>query len=121
MLKNATWPGNVRQLENVIECAVTFAEGDEIRPEHLAANFIESFDLARSAPRADGTAKTTAQALAPADITPLGAAIRYLERQMLSKALDAANGNKEQAAGLLGIDRATLYRKLKAHRLPNGK
>ena len=121
MLKNANWPGNVRQLENVIECAVTFAEGDEIRPEHLAANFIESFDLARSASRADETMRTAAQAIAPADITPLGAAIRYLERQMLSKALDAANGNKEQAAGLLGIDRATLYRKLKAHKLPSDK
>jgi len=118
VLGRAAWPGNVRQLENVIECAVTFADEDEIRPEHLPPDFIESFALAGSAAAAANWAP--AEHVGPADITPLGAAIRYLERQMLSKALDASNGNKEQAAQMLGIDRATLYRKLKAHKLAEG-
>ncbi len=114
MLSEALWPGNVRQLENVIECAVTFAEGGEIRPEHLPPDFIESFARGRHVSAAPTATNNT---LGPADVTPLGAAIRYLERQMLSKAMDAAGGNKERAAGLLGIDRATLYRKLKAHQI----
>jgi len=114
LLQKADWPGNVRQLQNVIECAVTFAEGGEIRPEHLPPDFIESFALARTA---HITPERSPEPLKPADITPLGAAIRYLERQMLTKALDAAGGNKEHAAAQLGIDRATLYRKLKAHKL----
>ena len=119
MLGKSDWPGNVRQLENVIECAVTFAEDDEIRPEHLPPDFIASFALAksiarRSAPRQD-------DADDGGGVTPLGAAIRYLEHQMLSKALDASGGNKEEAAGMLGIDRATLYRKLKTHGLTNRK
>ncbi len=121
MLAKADWPGNVRQLENVIECAVTFAEGDEVRPEHLPPDFIESFALTGDARHKTAAETSGAQPLRAADITPLGAAIRYLERQMLSKALDASNGNREQAANMLGIDRATLYRKLKAHRLTNGR
>ena len=114
MLQKADWPGNVRQLENVIECAVTFDEGDEIRPEHLTPDFVESFALAGNAAAANTLDAPKAE---PANIAPLGAAIRYLERQMLSKALVASNGNKEQAANMLGIDRATLYRKLKTHNL----
>ncbi|MFO7897422.1 MAG: sigma 54-interacting transcriptional regulator, partial [Planctomycetota bacterium] len=113
LLGNADWPGNVRQLENAIECAVTFADEPEIRPEHLAPEFVNSVDLADVAEEA----MTAAESSRPADVTPLGTAIRYLERQMLQKALDASSGNKEQAANLLGIDRATLYRKLKSHRL----
>jgi DNA-binding NtrC family response regulator len=118
MLEKARWPGNVRQLENVIECAVTFTESDAILPEHLPPDFIDSFGLPRAARRAaDPHAPAAGPPVRPADITPLGAAIRYLERQMLSKALDVSGGNKEQAARMLGIDRATLYRKLKAHDL----
>jgi DNA-binding NtrC family response regulator len=118
MLCKADWPGNVRQLENVVECAVTFADGDQVRPEHLAADFIQSFAI--PAPGGPKEAEPLPSGPPrPADITPLGAAVRYLERQMLTKALDASNGNKEQAANMLGIDRATLYRKLKTHHLAN--
>ena len=109
MLMSAEWPGNVRQLENVIECAVTFAESDIIAPEHLSRDFISSFAGAKTA--------LQSEAVGPSEVTPLGAAIKYLECQMLSKALTASKGNKEQAANMLGIDRATLYRKLKAHGL----
>jgi len=118
VLSKANWPGSVRQLENVIECAVTFTDGDEVRPEHLPPDFIDSFALAGNVAAGNKAAR---KRLKPADITPLGAAIRYLERQMLSKALDASNGNKEQAAQMLGIDRATLYRKLKAYKLAEGR
>jgi len=119
MLSGADWPGNVRQLENVIECAVTFAEGDEIRPEHLPPHFIESFALARRVAEAESPPPGSGRG---AEVTPLGAAICYLEHQMLTKALDASDGNKERAAQMLGIDRTTLYRKMKAHGLgPAGR
>lgn len=120
MLTQAAWPGNVRQLENVIECAVTFTQDQVIRPEHLPPDFIESFALAADLAIRPARA-SQAEPEREADITPLGAAIQYLEHQMLSKALDAAHGNREKAAGMLGIDRATLYRKLKTHKLPPGK
>ena len=119
MLRKSKWPGNVRQLENVIECAITFAEGDEIRPEHLPDDFVESFALAKSV--AGRSAPEDAKAGDGGGVTQLGAAIRYLEHQMLSKALDVSGGNKKAAAGMLGIDRATLYRKLKSHGLTQCK
>jgi len=119
MLRKSEWPGNVRQLENVIECAITFAEGDEIRPEHLPPDFVESFALAKSVARK--SVPENAEAGEGGGVTQLGAAIRYLEHQMLSKALDVSGGNKEAAAGMLGIDRATLYRKLKSHGLTHCK
>jgi len=119
MLRKSEWPGNVRQLENVIECAITFAEDDEIRPEHLPPDFIESFALAKSIARKSIPVRDEAED--GGGVTQLGAAIRYLEHQMLSKALDVSGGNKEAAAGMLGIDRATLYRKLKSHGLTSGR
>ena len=121
MFQKIDWPGNVRQLANVIECAVTFAEGDEIRPEHLPPDFIESFALAKSIARKDMPPDGGRGAVGRGRVAPLGAAVRYLEHQMLSKALDASDGNKEGAAAMLGIDRATLYRKLKAHGLAKSK
>ena len=119
MLRKSEWPGNVRQLANVIECAITFAEDDEIRPEHLPPDFVESFALAKSIARKSIPANDAAGD--GGGVTQLGAAIRYLEHQMLSKALDVSGGNKEAAAGMLGIDRATLYRKMKSHGLTSGK
>jgi len=121
MLEKADWPGNVRQLANVIECAVMFAEGGEIRPEHLPPDFIESFALAKGIARKGAPPEGGREAAGRGRVAPLGAAIRYLEHQMLSKALDVSDGNKEAAAAMLGIDRATLYRKLKVHGLAKGK
>jgi two-component system response regulator HydG len=101
-LEAAPWPGNVRQLENVIECAVMFATGDQIDADDLPSGF------------------ETVDAAAP-QLTPLSEAIGELERQMLSKALDISGGNKEHAASLLQIDRTTLYRKLKTYDLADGR
>jgi DNA-binding NtrC family response regulator len=98
-LTAAPWPGNVRQLENVIECAVMFATRDSIDADDLPNGF-------------DAAEPSTGSSL-----PPLSDAVGQLERQMLTKALDISDGNKERAARLLGIDRATLYRKLKSHEL----
>jgi len=89
------WPGNVRQLENVLERAVTLAQGDRLETEDLPERIrthIPSLD-----------AGTTSAAFLTLD---------QQEQRHIAYVLRHVGGNKTQAARLLGVDRRTLYRKL---------
>ena len=85
------WPGNIRELENVVERAVNLCSTEQIGPEHLPAHM----QLARKSDR------TAAHSL------------REMERDMMQKVLDQCKGNISQAAKTLGIGRTTLYQKIK--------
>ena len=92
------WPGNVRELENVIERAVALAEGDQIGPDDLPSQVRER-----------RSADVLAGALAR------GLTLAELEREYISRVLQAEGGNKTRAAQRLGLDRKTLYRKLEEY------
>lgn len=96
-----SWPGNVRELENVIERAVLLSPGSEIDPEAL---FPEQ-TLPEESPE-------------PLQISTR-LAVQTLEREKIIEATQKARGNRSQAARLLGISRATLYKKLKLYDLVN--
>jgi DNA-binding NtrC family response regulator len=87
------WPGNVRELENAIERAVVLARSDVITPEDL---LLEQGPM--SATAADGTLQESLDRTAAARIRA---------------ALDAAQGQRAEAARILGIERTTLYRMMK--------
>ena len=89
------WPGNVRELENAMEHAVVLARGSRIDVEDLP----EEVGLALPG------------ILAPGEVRPLAA----VERDYIMAVMRAAGGNKAQAAELLKIGTATLYRKLKKY------
>ena len=95
LLIHYSWPGNVRELENTIERAITLSEGPVILPRDFPDNLI-SGQQAYSDP----------QSLCLKDI------IREKEREVIKSVLIKANGDKKQAAKILDIDLATLYRKL---------
>jgi len=95
------WPGNVRELENCIERAVALACGDALTPE----------DLSEKIRFADGTAGMQLAAASGARLISLV----DLERRHTLRALDLLQGNMTRAAKLLGIDRTTLYRRLKRY------
>jgi DNA-binding NtrC family response regulator len=95
------FPGNVRELRNVIERALIFARGAELTVADLPA------ELTRGA----GAAAEPESAERP--IVPLA----ELEKREVARAMEATGGNKTQAAQLLGIDRKTLYAKLERHGL----
>jgi two-component system response regulator AtoC len=92
LLAGYNWPGNVRELENVIERAVILCESDRIDAEDL------------SIPSA-------------ATVAELGTnpSLEEMEKNYILRVLKEANGNQSKASQLLGIDRKTLYLKLKKY------
>ena len=96
LLRAYSWPGNVRELQNAIEHALVLCDGPILLPRHLPRE-IQMPDLAPSA---------TIRADAPVSFLDA-------EREALIEALRRANGNKAQAAKLLGIHRGTIYVKIR--------
>ncbi len=98
-LEGYAWPGNVRELENVVERACVLASGDEIGLEELPSHVRECRGQKRSG-----------------KVMPLD----ELEREAIQAALEATNGDRSKAARLLGVNRTTLYRKLKKYKGARG-
>jgi len=98
-LLNYNWPGNIRELANVLERAQILAENNVISLDDL--------------PDALHGLRTI-----PGDVGPLN--LSELERRTTQDALTQANGNKVNAAKLLGISRRALYRLIEKYRLESG-
>ncbi len=100
-LRQHQWPGNVRELQHQLMRVATFAKGKVITVKDVA----RYADLPSSRPGAP----------APAQDDRSVVSLEELERRQIQKALESAGGNKTKAAELLGINRATLFRKLKRY------
>ena len=85
------YPGNVRELENIVARAVALAEGDEIHVRDL--------------PQFLSQRRQGAQ--------PLLRSLEALEKEHIARVLEALQGHRDQAAAVLGITRSTLWRKMK--------
>jgi transcriptional regulator with PAS, ATPase and Fis domain len=96
-LRRYRWPGNVRELQNVVERAVLLGKSDRIGVEDLPAS------LAAAAP-------TT---VAPATGRTLKEALEGPERQIILEVLESNDWNRNLTADQLGINRTTLYKKMK--------
>ena len=86
------WPGNVRQLRNVLDSAVVLADEDSIRPHDLALRDSGSSELETLR-------------------------IDDWEQRLITEALNRTGDNVPEAAKLLGIGRATLYRKIEQYHI----
>jgi DNA-binding NtrC family response regulator len=96
-----SWPGNVRELENVIERGLVLAQGDRIQFGDLPVEVVrESAAIAPAAPDDQ-------------PILPLKKALEGPEREIILRALRYADGNRNEAAKLLGINRSTLFNKMR--------
>jgi DNA-binding NtrC family response regulator len=127
------WPGNVRELENAVERAMTLCEGGIIQASDLPPSLLANVKI--TAPSLDGGAAMTLPVVpesalyplhsglepgaapeggraAEGDVLPLKAYLLKQEQAHLNRAIQACGGNKEQAALLLGISIATMYRRL---------
>jgi DNA-binding NtrC family response regulator len=94
------WPGNIRELEHIIERAVLLGKGAIIAVEDLPPPLVA---------RGEGTF-VAGQALAK-QLT-----LHDLEREYIGRVLESTRGNKTEAARILGVDRTTLYRKLEEYK-----
>jgi DNA-binding NtrC family response regulator len=98
MLERYAWPGNVRQLENAI---------------HRLAIHARDNVISRDAVEADGG--LTKMFLAPEKGSLFS--LQRTEKVQIERALEACGGNREKAAALLGISRATIFRKIREYNL----
>jgi transcriptional regulator of acetoin/glycerol metabolism len=106
-LKAYSWPGNIRQLENVMERAVVIAEKPAITEEELPPEIVEARLLAESADDSISTDRLSG------GIPTERAERDRQEKERLVRALAAAGGNKAEAARALGLARSTLLSRLK--------
>jgi DNA-binding NtrC family response regulator len=106
------FPGNVRELAHAIERAVVLAHGSEIDLEHLPADVAGSdrSERGKEAPPGPESGSRSDSAL-----PPLAVAQREFEKSYLLRALRLGNGERGQAAELLGISRKKLAEKLELH------
>ena len=92
------WPGNVRELENAVERATVLARGDRVTPDDL---LYYGFSV---------KAEATGEGLVP---------LAFVEREHIARVLRHHAGNRTAAAKTLGIDRKTLWRKMRDYGLAN--
>jgi len=111
VLSSYAWPGNIRELENVIERAVLFCDGSVLRPSDLPPELGEKEPGAPATP----TARDPAPAPSPNDglKEQVKAAMNRLETELIVKALEQTGGNVTHAARLLKISRKGLQLKMK--------
>jgi len=103
VLARHPWPGNVRQLRNVIESVVVFHQGEEIAVADLPAEVRDSSTLS--------SAGSPVQAVVGSPRT-----MEAIERQAILETLERTGGHRAKAADLLGIGLRTLQRKLKEYK-----
>ncbi|MDG1872415.1 MAG: sigma-54 dependent transcriptional regulator, partial [Mariniblastus sp.] len=97
-LLNYDWPGNVRELRNVIERAVVLAREDEITVDLLTDRIVNF--------------RPSKLVIGHRDNQPLES-LETIQHRYIRYVLEQTHGNKSEAAKVLGLDRKTLYRKLK--------
>jgi DNA-binding NtrC family response regulator len=127
LLENYPWPGNVREVRNVVERAVLLCEGSEILPEHLpvesmAANSISFAAAAPVVAPAPATAPAPLEAgrpTAPAGVATGGAlSAAEEEKERILRVLAECAGSQTRAAKILGIARSTLIARLDEYGVP---
>ncbi|HOW42820.1 MAG TPA: sigma-54 dependent transcriptional regulator [Candidatus Omnitrophota bacterium] len=104
MLINYNWPGNIRELENVIERAIILSKGPMITPEDLP-------DFLNHKSAVEGEDEPYR----------LKEAMRSPEKDLIIRALDSVDWNRNEAAKVLGINRTTLYKKMLKYGLLKNK
>jgi DNA-binding NtrC family response regulator len=106
-LQRHPWPGNVRELRDTLERAVTLAPGSVIRLEHLRIR-------TRATRPLDGEEGKASEVIV---LPPEGKTLEEIEAEAVKATLEITQGNRSQAARILGVSRPTLARKIRKYHL----
>lgn len=104
-IKHYAFPGNVRELQNVIERAIAFCAEDRIQLEHLPSRLLDAY-IAQETEAVSCKNVDESKLLAG----PMLPTLDELQKRYVRMILEEVDGNKRRAAALLGIGRRTLYR-----------
>ena len=103
ILMGYSWPGNIRELENVMERSVLLANGRWITPAEIPSSIT--------------TDQTISSSVEPEHTLSIKKASRHLERKLIQKVLELTGGNRSKAAKILEISRPRLISKIKTYSL----
>lgn len=104
--KKYSWPGNIREVKNVVKRLVLLSEGNTINKNSLPSEFLNA-------------TLNTINSTSNENIFNLKSVVEQAESETILRALKATNYNKSKCAELLGVDRKTLYNKMNAYGLIN--
>ena len=108
LLRAQSWPGNVRESENVIERAVLLCGGDSIVPENLCLEELIPTDQLKETAREEGEFAAGK-----------GTTLRDMERNLIFETLQSVKGNKTRASQMLGVSVRTVRNKLNEYQMEN--
>ena len=112
-LNEHAFPGNVRELRNVLERAALLADGAQIERVHVERALDTGAASLQAARRDTGAATTAVSAAAASAALPPGTTLREVERAVLRSQLQAHQGSRAELARKLGISERSLYRRLR--------
>ena len=100
LLSRHNWPGNIRELQNIIERSLIFCQGSEIQPAHLPRELMDSMEESETP---------------VLNLPESGISLTELEKHLIIKALEKHNLNQTKTAKYLGISRATLLYRIQKY------
>ncbi|GAB6057433.1 sigma-54 interaction domain-containing protein [Desulfonatronum parangueonense] len=113
------YPGNVRELRNIVEYAVNICQGDQILTSHLPLYVLESKTLPQQEAIPQEIRTFIPQQEAQPMANPMEVTWKDMEKKMILEALAQAKGKRSRAAEILGWGRSTLWRKIREYELDN--